>query len=164
EIVERVAKVEGISDVAMTTNGILLPELAPALKRAGLRRVNIHLDSLDPERLASVMRWGTFEQIWAGIEAACAAGLLPLKLNAVVTAGYNDDGVVDLARLTLERDWHVRFIELMPLGGGECAQISLSKYVSNVDTRARIEAALGPLASQPATQRADEAKNFRLAG
>jgi cyclic pyranopterin phosphate synthase len=164
EIVERVASVPGIADVALTTNGILLPELAPALKRAGLRRVNVHLDSLDPERLAQVMRWATFDQIWAGIEAACAEGLQPLKLNAVIAAGYNDDGVVDLARLTLERDWHVRFIELMPLGGGECARISLSKYVSNVETRSRIEAELGPLSALAPSQRADESKNFRLPG
>src|ERR1700674_2248013 len=81
----------------------------------------------------------------SGILAAEEAGLTPIKLNAVVTAGYNESDVVDLARLVIERDWHVRFIELMPLGGGECAQLSIKRYVSNIETRRRIEAALGPL-------------------
>ena len=164
DIVERIARVPGIRDVALTTNGILLPRLAPALAAAGLRRVNVHVDSLDRERVARVMRWATFDDIWAGIEAACAAGLTPLKLNCVVVAGYNEDDVVDMARLTLTRDWHVRFIELMPLGGGECARVAVDQYVSNVDTRRRIECALGVLEPLAATSPSDESKNFRLPG
>jgi len=165
DIVGRIARVPGIRDVALTTNGILLPRLAPALTAAGLTRVNIHIDSLDRTRVARVMRWATLDDIWSGIEAACAAGLTPLKLNCVVVDGYNDEGdVVDLARLTLTRDWHVRFIELMPLGGGECARVAVDQYVSNVDTRRRIEEALGPLLEVPASSPSDEAKNFRLAG
>ncbi|MBU6281852.1 GTP 3',8-cyclase MoaA [bacterium] len=164
EIVERIARVPGIDDVAMTTNGILLPGLATALRRAGLRRVNVHLDSLDPERVARVMRRGTLERILAGIEAAERAGFHPVKVNTVVVAGENDGDVVDLARLTVERDWHVRFIELMPLGGGECARIATTRYVSNFGTRARIEAALGPLEPVASSHPSDEARNFRLAG
>jgi cyclic pyranopterin phosphate synthase len=110
------------------------------------------------------MRWGTFAQIWRGIMAAEAAGLVPIKLNSVVTAGYNEADVVDLARLTVERDWHVRFIELMPLGGGECATLSVQRYVSNIETRRRIEAELGALGELSATNPADEARNYRLAG
>ena len=87
------------------------------------------------------MRGGTFAQIWAGLEACEAARLTPIKINAVVAAGYNETDVVELARLTLERNWHVRFIELMPLGGGECATLSVKRYVSNIETRRRIEAA-----------------------
>ncbi len=105
----------------------------------------MHLDSLNPATVERLMRWGTFEQMWAGIMAAEAEGLTPIKLNAVVTAGFNETDVVDLARLTLERDWHVRFIELMPLGGGECAAISIKRYVSNIETRRRIEAELGAM-------------------
>src|SRR5437867_9838861 len=85
EIVERVAMVSGVRDLAMTTNGILLPRLADRLAAAGLRRVNIHLDTLHPGRLQRIMRFGTVEEIWAGIQAAEAAGLLPIKLNVVVT-------------------------------------------------------------------------------
>lgn len=162
DIVERLGRVAGLRDIAMTTNGILLPRLAEALARVGLRRVNIHIDTLHPGRLQRVMRFGTVDEIWAGIQAAEAAGLRPIKINVVVTRGYNDDDVVDLARLTLERDWHVRFIELMPLGGGECARLAVSNYVSNKDTRSRIEAALGPMTLLPDQLPADESLNYRL--
>ena len=124
EIVERIASVPGVADLAMTTNGILLPRLARPLREAGLRRINIHVDTLHPERLKRIMRFGTLEEIEAGIAAAEAAGLLPIKINVVVTRDYNDMDVVDLARRALDRDWHVRFIELMPLGGGETAHVA----------------------------------------
>jgi cyclic pyranopterin phosphate synthase len=164
EIVERLARVPGVQGLALTTNALLLPELAEPLKKAGLGRINVHLDSLNPETVERQMRWGTFDKIWKGIMAAEAAGLTPIKLNAVVTAGYNEADVMDLARLTIERDWHVRFIELMPLGGGECARLSVARYVSNIETRRRIETALGALTEIPATNAADEARNYRLAG
>ncbi len=164
EIIERLARVPGVKGLALTTNALLLPELAEPLKRAGLGRINVHLDSLNPETVERQMRWGTFYKIWTGIMAAEAAGLTPIKLNAVVTAGYNEADVMDLARLTIERDWHVRFIELMPLGGGECARLSVARYVSNIETRRRIETALGPLTEIPSDNAADEARNYRLAG
>jgi cyclic pyranopterin phosphate synthase len=163
-IVERVGRLPGLCDLGMTTNGILLPRLATRLVAAGLRRVNIHVDTLHPGRLQRLMRFGTAQEIWAGIEAAEAAGLGPIKLNVVVTRGYNDEDVVDMARLTLTRRWHVRFIELMPLGGGECARLALSQYVSNEDTRRRIEYALGPMALLPDQHPADESQNFRVPG
>ncbi len=164
EIVERLAAIQGVADLALTTNGILLPRLAPALARAGLRRVNIHVDTLNPERLAKIMRFGTFGEIWAGIEAAEDAGLTPIKLNAVVTRGFNDEDVVDLAALTRDRPWHVRFIELMPLGVGEPAALSRASFVPSSETEARIEAALGPLWQLPVDDPSDEARNTRLAG
>jgi GTP 3',8-cyclase len=164
EIVERMASVAGVGDLALTTNALLLPKLARPLKAAGLKRINVHLDSLDPATIERQMRWGSFGQIWAGIMAAEAAGLTPIKLNAVVTAGYNEADVIDLARLTIERDWHVRFIELMPLGDGECAKLSIQRYVSNIETRRRIEAELGPLISLESSNPSDEARNYRLAG
>ena len=164
EIIERVAAVPGVGELAMTTNALLLAKLAKPLKQAGLSRVNVHLDSLNPATVERLMRWGTFEQMWAGIMAAEAEGLTPIKLNAVVTAGFNETDVVDLARLTLERDWHVRFIELMPLGGGECASISIKRYVSNIETRRRIEAELGPMSEAGSRNPADESVNYRLPG
>jgi cyclic pyranopterin phosphate synthase len=163
EIVRRLAAVPGMGDVAMTTNGILLPKLARDLKLAGLKRVNIHLDTLNPERVRQIMRWGDLARIWQGIEAAEAAGLTPIKLNTVVARGYNDTDVVDLAALTVTRDWHVRFIELMPLGTDEAAATARERYVSNVDTRQRIERGLGTLIPLPSQHPADESKNFRLA-
>ncbi|HEY3242297.1 MAG TPA: GTP 3',8-cyclase MoaA [Phycisphaerae bacterium] len=161
-IVEKIAAVPGIRDVAMTTNAILLPGLARDLVAAGLTRINVHIDSLHPERFKRVMRFGSLEQAWRGIEAAENAGLHPLKLNCVVVRDYNDHDVVDLARLTLERDWHVRFIELMPLGSGECSRLSLAQFVPTAETRARIETALGSLASCPSENRADESRNYTL--
>jgi cyclic pyranopterin phosphate synthase len=162
EIVERLARLPGLRDLAMTTNGILLPRLAARLASAGLRRVNIHIDTLHPGRLQRLMRFGTVDEIWAGIEAAEAVGWRPIKLNVVVTRGYNDADVVELARLTHSREWHVRFIELMPLGGGECARLAVSQYVSNKDTRRRIENALGPLTPLPDQHPSDESENFQL--
>jgi GTP 3',8-cyclase len=164
EIVERLSPIPGVGDLALTTNALLLPALAVPLKRAGLTRINVHLDSLKPTTVERQMRWGSFAQIWQGMEAAEAAGLVPIKLNAVVAAGYNEDEVADLAALTFERDWHVRFIELMPLGGGECATLSIKRYVSNIETRRRIEAALGPLTEIESSNPSDEARNFKLRG
>ncbi|MCH7595494.1 MAG: GTP 3',8-cyclase MoaA [Planctomycetes bacterium] len=164
DIVERISRVDGIDDLGMTTNAILLPEQAVPLREAGLSRINIHLDTLDPQNLKRVMRFGTFEQIWAGIEAAERAGFAPIKLNAVVVRDFNEVDVVALARLTIERDWYVRFIELMPLGGGECARLSLAQYVPTPETKARIEVELGPLSELPPTSPSDEARNYRLEG
>lgn len=163
EIVERLAHLPGVRDLALTTNALLLPKLARSLRDAGLKRINVHLDSLNPETVESQMRWGSFERIWEGIMAAERAGLVPIKLNSVVAAGYNETDVVNLARLTLERDWHVRFIELMPLGGGECASLSIKRYVSNIETRRRIEAALGPMQELEPYSLSDESRNYRLA-
>src|SRR5437899_5232740 len=137
EIVERIAGVSGVRDLALTTNGIRLPELAASLAAAGLRRVNIHLDSLDPVRLARIMRWGTLDDIWAGIEAAEAAGLRPMKINAVVARGFNEEDVVPLAGLTMAREWHVRFIETMPLGVGAVAELARDRLVPSAELRAR---------------------------
>jgi len=164
EIVERIAAIPGVDDLAMTTNAVRLPPLAAPLRRAGLRRVNVHLDSLDAARVARIMRWGSLAEIWAGIEAAEAAAFAPIKLNAVVARGFNEDDVVPLAALTLTRGWHVRFIETMPLGPGAAAALARTHVVPNVENRERIQAALGPLAPLPATNPADEARNYRLPG
>jgi cyclic pyranopterin phosphate synthase len=164
EIVGRIAAINGVRDVAMTTNAILLPRLAGRLAKAGLRRINIHVDSLDTERLKKIMRFGTLAEIEAGIAAAEAAGLAPIKLNCVVTRDYNESDVVEMARRTLSRGWHVRFIELMPLGGGETAHVALSQFVPSRETRERIEAALGPLLPLANASASDESTNFRFDG
>ena len=93
-----------------------LPRLARPLREAGLRRLNVHLDTLDPDRLKKLMRFASVEEIEAGIAAAEEAGLLPVKVNCTVTRDHNEADVVELARRARERGWHVRFIELMPLG------------------------------------------------
>ena len=162
EIVARLAGIPGMGDIAMTTNALLLPRLAEPLKAAGLRRVNIHLDTLNAERVRQIMRWNDLARAWQGIEAAEAAGLTPIKLNTVVARGYNDADVIELAALTVTRDWHVRFIELMPLGRDDAAATARSSFVSNRLTRERIEGALGTLTALPSFNPADESKNFRL--
>jgi cyclic pyranopterin phosphate synthase len=162
EIAARMAKVPGVSDLAMTTNGILLPRLARPLRAAGLRRLNIHVDTLHPERLKKTMRFASLEEMEAGIAAAEEAGLLPIKINCTVTRDYNDADVVELARRARDDGWHVRFIELMPLGGGETAHIALSQFVPSAETQGRIEAELGPLEPLPSESPADEARNFRF--
>jgi cyclic pyranopterin phosphate synthase len=162
DIVRRIASIAPGLDVAMTTNAILLPRLARPLREAGLTRINIHVDTLHPERLKKLMRFGTLPEIQAGIAAAEEAGLLPIKINCVVTRDYNDTDVAELARHALERDWHVRFIELMPLGAGEPAHVALSQFVPSAETRKRIEAELGPLSPAPSANPADEATNFRF--
>ena len=115
-ICRRAAAVEGIREVCMTTNGIRLPELAAPLREAGVRRLNISLDTLRPERYAQITRCGHLEDALAGIRAALGAGFDKLKLNAVLIGGFNEDEIEDLAGLTLRYPLDVRFIELMPMG------------------------------------------------
>jgi cyclic pyranopterin phosphate synthase len=110
-----IAAVEGVKDISMTTNGMLLDKLAEELVGAGLNRVNISLDTLKYERFKEITRTGTLADALKGLEAAKAAGLTPVKINMVPMRGVNDDEVVDFARMTLTSGWHVRFIELMPL-------------------------------------------------
>jgi len=163
EITERICSVPGVTGLAMTTNGILLPRLARPLREAGLTRLNIHLDTLDPERLKKLMRFASLAEVEAGIAAAQEAGLVPIKINCTVTRDYNDMDVVELARRAQHEGWHVRFIELMPFGGGETAHVALSQFVPTAETRRRIEVELGPLEELPRTSPSDEARNFRFA-
>ncbi len=164
EICRRITAVPGVADLAMTTNAVRLPRLARPLRDAGLRRVNVHLDSLSARTLPRIMRLGEAHHVLAGLSAAEAAGLTPIKLNVVVVKDLNETEVGELARLTLEKDWHVRFIELMPLGASEEARLSITHYVSNVHTRERVEAALGTLEPVAGASPSDESENFRVPG
>ena len=114
-ICRRAAAVEGIHEVCLTTNGTLLPALALPLKEAGVRRVNISLDTLDAEKYRRITRCGALGQALAGIDAALGVGFEKVKVNCVLIGGVNDDEIPALSRLTLEKDVDVRFIELMPM-------------------------------------------------
>ena len=162
EITQRIASINGAQDLGMTTNGLLLEKLAKPLKAAGLRRVNVHVDSLNEERAKKLMRFVKLDKVWRGIRAAEEAGLIPIKMNAVIAKGFNEEDVVELAKLTLTHDWQMRFIELMPLGAGEESQFSIDQYVSNIVSKAKIEAALGKLAFVENDNPSDEAVNYRL--
>ena len=132
-----------VEDIALSTNGVRLPALARELADAGLDRVNMSSDSLKPARIAAIARRDLqFDPVVAA-SAAQEAGLSPIKLNVVVMRGINDDEVVEFARLTLEHPWHVRFIELMPVG--EMAMLSDDHVVPSDEVLARVSAAFGAL-------------------
>ena len=162
ELVRILAAMPGIGTVAMTTNGLLLAELAEPMARAGLKAINVSIDTLNPAKFRRITRWGDLHRVWDGIAAAEAAGIYPLKLNAVVTRGFNDGEVTALARLSLDHPWHIRFIELMPFGS--VADFQQESVVSSAETRACIEAELGPLYAVPGYDGRDPARPYRLAG
>jgi len=159
-LVRRMRSIPGVRSLSMTTNGVLLERLAAPLAEAGLERVNISLDTLDAARFRAVTRWGRLEDVLRGIQAAEEAGLTPVKINAVVMRGYNEADIVNLARLTLEHPWHVRFIEVMPFAGPTALQ--QSAVVRSAEMRERIEAALGPLEGDGRLD--GEARLYRLRG
>ncbi len=162
ELVRRMAGVPGVKSLSMTTNGVLLGKLAQPLKDAGLERVNISLDTLDPERFRRITRWGKLDQVWQGIQAAEAAGLTPVKINAVVVRGFNEDQVAGLARLTLDRTWQVRFIEMMPFAGA--TELQQQQAVTMKEIQQRIGEEIGPLELQDNGQLDGEAVIYRLPG
>jgi cyclic pyranopterin phosphate synthase len=150
-LVERLAAIEveggGRLELVMTTNGERLAELAAPLAHAGLRSVTVSLDSLDPERFTRITRRGNLGNVLAGIDAAAAAGLRPLKLNTVAIAGFNDDELAAIVRFAWERDIVPRFIEVMPMAGGEL--YVPGQLMPAADVRARV--AEGSRSSSPPT-------------
>lgn len=153
-LVAGIARVEGIEDIALSTNALLLEEQLPELVAAGLRRVNVSLDTLQPDRFEAIARRPGLDRVLRGIEAAVAAGLQPLKINCVVMRGRNDDEIADFAALTRERPVFVRFIEVMPVH--ENLELSRDTYVSSeeilerVAAIGRIEPVAGPGGNGPA--------------
>ena len=111
---ENISRVPGLKSLSLTTNGVLLSDFAEGLLKAGIRRINVSLDTLKPERFAKITGKDLHSQVWAGIMAAVKAGISPVKLNAVIMCGVNEDEIEDLARLTVQFPFHVRFIEFMP--------------------------------------------------
>ena len=155
-ICRRVAAVEGITEVCLTTNGILLPQLGKQLKEAGVNRLNLSLDTLDPEKYAHITRIGKLEQFQAGLEAALEAGFEKVKINAVLIGGFNDDEIEDLAHLTMEYPVDMRFIELMPIQDhdefGEEAYVPYSRVLEKLPE------------AKPMPQDGGVAKLYRLPG
>ncbi len=160
EIVARIKSIAGINEVTMTTNGYKMKELAKPLKAAGMNRVNIHVDAVNHAQLVKTMRLAKPDEIWSAIAATEAAGMLPIKLNVVVTRGFNDDDLGALAKLTIDKAWHVRYIELMPLGAP--AGIALDNYVSTEESIKRIEAEVGAIFPLNGGELDGEARLFRI--
>lgn len=144
-LVRFIRGVPEVEDIALSTNGVKLPQLASILADAGLDRVNISADSLQPDRIVAIARRDLGFEPVAAAKAAQAAGLGPIKFNVVVMRGVNDDEVVDFARLTLDNPWHVRFIELMPVGSLE--QMTDEMVVPSEEVLSRIQDALGTLSA-----------------
>jgi len=162
EIVRGISSTPGIRSVSMTTNGMLLQKLAQPLAQAGLQRVNISIDTLDPKKFKRLTRWGKLEDVWAGILAAEQAGLTPVKLNAVVVKGYNEEDVIDLAALTLEHGWQMRFIEMMPFGGA--TDLQTSQVITMKQIQSTIESEFGKLESANEGKLDGEAQVFHIHG
>jgi cyclic pyranopterin phosphate synthase len=162
EIVRGIAQTPGVRSLSMTTNGLLLKQLARPLAGAGLQRVNVSIDTLDAAKFKRLTRWGDVHEVWEGIQEAEAAGLTPMKLNAVIVRGYNEDDVVDLAALTLDHPWQVRFIEMMPFAG--ISEFQQTQVVTAREMRDRIEARLGTLAAVDGGRLDGEARLYRLPG
>jgi GTP 3',8-cyclase len=169
-LVNDIAKIKGIDDISLTTNGVMLKELAADLKKAGLKRVNVSLDTLKPDKFKKITRMGKFKEVMEGIEAAKKAGLVPVKINVVAMRGVNDDEILDFARLSMQEGWHIRFIELMPFnssnppeehnisGGGQPQQfLPINEIKDRIETLGKLEPVSGMTGAGPA-------KYFRLDG
>jgi cyclic pyranopterin phosphate synthase len=114
--IDRLSSIRGLEEVTLTTNGVLLKNFARDLRDCGVCRINVSMDTLSPDRFFHTTRRDLFQQVWEGIEEARSVGLNPIKLNVVGMRGVNDDEILDFARLTYKKPYHVRFIEFMPVG------------------------------------------------
>ncbi len=162
ELVRGIAAIPGVRSLSMTTNGVLLEKLAQPLKQAGLQRVNVSLDTLNPLRFKAITRWGSFDKVWAGIIAAEQAGLKPVKLNAVIVRGFNEQDVTPMARLSCDHPWQIRFIEMMPFGGA--TELQRQQVVTADEMIARIQTEVGALQPLNNGELDGEARVYRLPG
>jgi cyclic pyranopterin phosphate synthase len=156
KLIKMLSRIEGIQELSLTTNGTLLKNYALELRQAGLSRINLSLDTLKPDRFRYITRLGRLKDVLEGISAAKKAGFDPVKINAVVMQGINDDEILDFARMTCEEGCHVRFIELMPFKG-------MAEFVPSVEVRQRISL-LGKLEPCPSITGNGPARYYRLAG
>lgn len=132
-LIEAINAIEKIEDISLTTNGVDLGPMVEELRDAGLRRINVSLDSLKPERFAFITGVDAFDRVISGIEAARDAGLNPVKINTVIIKGFNDDEILDFAGFAVEQDLQVRFIEFMPFGDGwDGSKVLTSAYLEDL--------------------------------
>ncbi|NJC87292.1 MAG: GTP 3',8-cyclase MoaA [Desulfuromonas sp.] len=161
DFIAQLAALPEAPEIVLTTNGLLLAGMAASLKAAGLTRVNVSLDTLRPERFRNLTRRDGLEQVLDGLAAAEAAGLDPVKVNAIPLKGINDDELLDFARLTLAHPWEVRFIEFMPISPdleyGSATGIPMAEVERQLQT-------LGPLEPLPRRESAGPARLFRIPG
>jgi cyclic pyranopterin phosphate synthase len=163
DFIDRLKSIEGLNDVSLTTNGIRLVEFADKLYRAGMTRINVSLDSLNPQKYAEITRGGSLEAVLRGIDSAYRVGFSPIKINTVAIKGANDDEILDFANLTLDKPFQVRFIEMMALGGSGDEQSR--HYLSNDLVMEKINRAyrLEPINGR-STNMDGPAKRYRISG
>jgi cyclic pyranopterin phosphate synthase len=165
DLVRMIAAVPGIEDISLTTNGLLLERMAPALKEAGLTRVNVSLDTLDPLTFTRITRGGSLETVLSGLEVAEKIGLTPIKINVVAMRGVNDGELDSLARLSIDRGWDVRFIELMPVMNQQPWGPNFPDPADAFLSIAEIQKTLAPFGLTPVTSsNLGPAREFTLSG
>ncbi len=160
--IARLGEVAGIEDISLTTNGVLLAGMSQGLRDAGITRLNISLDSLDPRRFREITGSDAWDLVWQGIARAEETGFSPIKINMVPVKGVNDDEIADFARLTLDRRLHVRFIEFMPIGAND--RWHKDACVTSGQVRAIIERELGTLKPFLAKRSAGPSDNYQAPG
>jgi GTP 3',8-cyclase len=143
KIVKQIRANPSVKWITMTTNGVRLEKLAQPLKEAGLNRVNVSLDTTDRETFKKITLRDYLDKVMGGIDAAESAGLTPIKLNAVIVKGYNDDAILDIAAISLYHDWQIRFIEMMPLGSP--TELQQNNIVTTSQMIEKIEGEFGKL-------------------
>ncbi len=157
ELVKMLAQIDTMDDISLTTNGVLLARYAAELKQAGLRRVNVSLDTLKPDKFEYITRSNSLGDVLKGINVAGSVGFNPIKINMVVMSGVNDDELLDFAAKTITEGWHVRFIEYMPFGESTGASpfVSVSDIMQRLEILGKLEPCLHKMGNGPA-------KYFRL--
>lgn len=161
ELIRAFKSFPGIEELSMTTNALLLGRKAKEYKEAGLDRINVSIDTLDPVKFRFMTRGGRFDMVWEGIEEAHRVGLGPIKLNSVVLRGHNEQDVHKMAALTIDRPWQVRFLEIMPMEG--VGMVYEEGLVTSAETQAELEKHFGPLEELPAPP-SDPARLWKIPG
>ncbi|THF83739.1 GTP 3',8-cyclase MoaA [Cohnella fermenti] len=163
-LIGRLSAVNGIREIALTTNGLLLAKQAQKLRDAGLNRVNISLDTLDPARFRFIARRGELQRVMEGVEAAAEAGLGPIKLNCVLLKGINEDEIAAFLRMSYERPLHIRFIEYMPIGHDDAGWRNHYLPLSRVLEVAKAQGHAIDAADAEAPQGSGPSENWRIRG
>jgi GTP 3',8-cyclase len=160
ELLSRLTRIRELQDVSLTTNGVLLAPNAQRIFDAGIRRINISLDSLDPKKYAQITGYDRFDQVWEGIQRAREIGFTPIKINVVAMRGINDDEIMAFGRLSLDHPFHVRFIEYMPIGN---SRTSSRDQILTPEIQKMI-ATIGELTPVGNGQNDGPARRYRIAG
>ena len=156
---KQLAQIDGVEDLSLTTNGVLLGKYVDEIKAAGVKRLNISLDTINPDKYAQITGQDTFKHVWEAIHRAHGLGFAPIKINVVALKGYNEDELIDMARLTIDNPFHVRFIEYMPIGLARARHDDLLK---TNDIKEKISE-VGPLLPVARSDQDGPAERFQFA-